>query len=40
MWMYLTAPFSFTLPGFTTVELSQWEEDGPDLAAPEGQVPR
>jgi hypothetical protein len=28
MWTYLTAPFSFTMPGFKTEELSQWEEDG------------
>jgi hypothetical protein len=28
MWTYLTAPFSFTLPGFATEELANWEEDG------------
>lgn len=28
MWTYLTAPFSFTMPGFETEELTPWEEDG------------
>jgi hypothetical protein len=28
MWTYLTAPFSFTMPGFKTEELTHWEEDG------------
>lgn len=28
MWTYLTAPFSFTMPGFKTEELTPWEEDG------------
>jgi hypothetical protein len=24
MWTYLTAPFSFTMPGFNTEELARW----------------
>ncbi|GGK21049.1 hypothetical protein GCM10011583_61220 [Streptomyces camponoticapitis] len=28
MWTYFTAPFSFTMPGFRTEELSPWQEDG------------
>ena len=28
MWTYLTEPFTFAEPGFCTVELEPWEEDG------------
>jgi hypothetical protein len=28
MWTYLTQPFTFTLPGFTTTELDRWPENG------------
>jgi hypothetical protein len=28
MWTYLTEPFSFTMPGFKTEELTPWQEDG------------
>jgi hypothetical protein len=28
IWTYLTAPFSFTEPGFETLELEPWEENG------------
>jgi hypothetical protein len=28
MWTYLTEPFSFTMPGFETEEVTPWEEDG------------
>lgn len=28
MWNYVTAPFTFAMPGFDTRELSPWEEDG------------
>jgi hypothetical protein len=28
MWTYLTAPFSFSMPGFRTEELSPWQENG------------
>jgi hypothetical protein len=28
MWTYLTAPFSFAMPGFRTGELSPWQENG------------
>lgn len=28
MWTYLTAPFSFAMPGFHTEELAAWQEDG------------
>lgn len=31
MWNYLTAPFSFALPGFEVAELGPWEEDGQTL---------
>ena len=28
MWTYLTQPFTFTLPGFKTLELDPWQEKG------------
>jgi hypothetical protein len=28
MWTYLTQPFTFTLPGFETMELAPWQEAG------------
>jgi hypothetical protein len=28
MWTYLTQPFTFTLPGFQTIELEPWDENG------------
>lgn len=31
MWNYLTAPFSFALPGFEVAELGPWEEAGQTL---------
>lgn len=28
IWTYLTAPFSFIMPGFVTAEIDPWEENG------------